>query len=135
MAFRKAPDYVDLVFGCIIVKVNKFISDPLAGADFRMGYWSSAIPEMMKLGYAKAHRGYPDRMPMCVLIGEQDVCAINDFSRRSDESIRRELSAAACLLPKIHTYPKCRHELFLELNTEEKKLVVSHPTRVYRPGW
>mmetsp|Transcript_156427 Transcript_156427/g.501871 ORF Transcript_156427/g.501871 Transcript_156427/m.501871 type:complete len:142 (-) Transcript_156427:21-446(-) len=99
--------------------VKKYVDDPFCGHDCSVGFWTSAVASLLSLKKPETYAQMPCHLPVCLIAGSQDFCSIDDSGVPSHVHVQQELAEAGKAAPKVIVYTGARHELLLELNSEE----------------
>mmetsp|Transcript_20587 Transcript_20587/g.44811 ORF Transcript_20587/g.44811 Transcript_20587/m.44811 type:complete len:351 (+) Transcript_20587:132-1184(+) len=100
-------------------EVQKYIDDPLCGEHLMLGYWSSVLPITQLMGKSTIYGDLPENLPMAFFQGGDDGAATNDCGVHSADAVKDCVVDAGKMTPYTKIYPKCRHEILLEFNSEQ----------------
>jgi len=97
---------------------KKYVGDPFCGHLMSNDWFKGLVPLFRLLNTQAAVP--PASVPVMVIQGESDPCAVNDFGTYSYVEIGRLFSGAPRKIhPKVLLYGNARHELLNETNRDE----------------
>jgi len=96
-------------------EVDKYVSDPLCGADSSSGLWYNLTGGLLEVSTAKALRKIPPELPVLITGGSDDPAGgevgLGRLARKYRESGHSNTT--------LKIYADARHEMFNETNREE----------------
>ena len=97
--------------------VDKYIADPLCGAEFTLGSYYALMALLAKMGKAKKYKSVNESTPILLISGKDDPCTGFDKGRESSKTLLEKVGYKNV---EVQTLDNMRHEI---LNEKENQKV------------